>query len=197
MFPARLPWTVLALLSLALAGCRTYEGMFFVEHTHVGAQIKVSPETDAKPVDVNIGYDRGLLAVVPRTGAGENAGSVISKTDLDIVFTTNSTIKNVFATGAAAKNLARNGANVAALFGQCYDETPALKARKGAALARLEKAKADKDKLVALYETVFPARTYHPVTTTREELYRELRGRIAAICDSETDDKVLRLYEKL
>lgn len=195
MFPIRLLRTVLVLLPLA--GCSTYEGMFFVEHTHLGVQIKVSPETDAKPVDVNIGYDRGLFAVVPRTGAGENAGSVISKTDLDIVFTTNSTIKNVFATGAAAKNLSRDGANIAALFGQCYDETPALKARKGAALSKLEKNKDDKDKLISLYEKVFPARTYHTLTTTRADMYRELRGRITAICDSETDDKLLKLYEKL
>src|SRR5574337_633021 len=82
-----------------LSACSSYQGMFYAEHTHVGAQIKVSPETDNKPLDVNIGYDRGLLAVVPRTDSGKPAGSVISKTDLDIVCATNSVIKNVFATG--------------------------------------------------------------------------------------------------
>jgi hypothetical protein len=115
---------------VSLAGCSTYQGMFFAEHTHVGAQIEISPEANAKPLNVNIGYDRGVAAIVPRTASGENAGSVISKTDLDIVFATNSTIRNVFATGVAAKNLARSGANVAALFDQCYDETDDLLEKK-------------------------------------------------------------------
>lgn len=194
MFHTRLLRTALALLSLALAGCSTYEGMFFVEHTHLGVQVKVSPETDAKPVDVNIGYDRGLLAVVPRTGAGENAGSVISKTDLDIVFTTNSTIKNVFATGKAAKNISREGKNVAALFGQCYDETVALKTRKQNALSRLERSRNNTEKIEQMYKRVFPKRTVH-WTTTQDEMVRELIARINAICDSEHDDAMLKLNE--
>lgn len=75
--------------------------------------------------------------MVPRTAPGENAGSAISKTDLDIRFAYESRIKNVFATGVAAKNLARDGANVAALFGQCVDESQGLKDKKAKAKAKL------------------------------------------------------------
>lgn len=133
-------------ICLLCTGCSYtgYEGMFFAEHTHVGLQAKISPQADAKPIDVNLGYDRGIVAVVPRTAPGVNAGSVISKTDLEIVFMYDSTIKNVFATGVAAKNLARDGENVAALFGQCLDDTASLAAKKKAAREKLDPYKAKK-----------------------------------------------------
>lgn len=196
MLPVRLLSGVVVLM--ACAGCTSYPGMFFAEHTHVGAQIKISPQPDAKPLDVNIGYDRGLVALVPRTGEGENAGSVLSKTDLDIVFLTNSTIKNVFATGVAAKILAKDGAHVAALFGQCYGETETLKKAKQAAWEKLveHKKKDDDDskgKVTALYQSVFPKQTVH-WTTTKDEMIRVLIDRINAVCDSDADLKTLDQY---
>ncbi|MCS6285093.1 MAG: hypothetical protein H8K08_06650 [Nitrospira sp.] len=187
---------------LLCAGCTghksMYQGMFYAEHTHVGAQVKISPQTDAKPIDVNLGYDRGLVAVVPRTAAGENAGSVISKTDLEIVFLSDSKIKNVFATGVAAKNLARDGSNVSALFSQCFDETNTLKGKKLAALEKLSKYrdKEDKDsldKLEKLHKIVFPTRSIYP-WTTRDEILRSLSDRVEGICDSNTDVKLLDEY---
>lgn len=182
-------------IGLSCAGC-SYKGMFFAEHTHVGLQAKISPQADAKPVDVNLGYDRGIVAVVPRTAPGENAGSVISKTDLEVVFMTDSKIKNVFATGVAAKNLSREGANVAALFGQCYDETDDLKKKKKAALAKLEpyrQASTDKTKVEKLYTNVFPRRTIHWTTTTNE-MIRALADRVDSICDSQADLELLNKY---
>jgi len=191
----RLLW-ILPLL-MYLSACSSYQGMFYAEHTHVGAQIKISPQTDNKPLDVNIGYDRGLLAVVPRTEPGQDAGSVISKTNLDIVFTTNSVIKNVFATGRAAKNITREGERVAALFGQCLEDVADLKTRKENALSKLDKIKTEKDKLKDLYQKVFPTRTYFLLTTTQDEMYRALHTHIGAICYPEEDDKTLKLYESL
>ncbi|NOU08493.1 MAG: hypothetical protein HOO98_00525 [Nitrospira sp.] len=184
---------------LLCAGC-SYKGMFFAEHTHVGLQAKISPQADAKPIDVNLGYDRGIVAVVPRTAPGENAGSVISKTDLEVVFMTDSKIKNVFATGVAAKNLARDGANVAALFGQCLDDTAALAAEKKTAREKLEPYKdtvdADsKEKIQKLYKTIFPNRTVHS-WTTQNEMFRALSNRINSICDSANDIKSLGEYIK-
>lgn len=189
---------------LLCAGCTShksmYQGMLYAEHTHVGAQVKISPQADAKPIDVNLGYDRGFVAVVPRTAPGENAGSVISKTDLEIVFLTDSKIKNVFATGIAAKNLARDGSNVSALFNQCLDETASLKDKKVAARAKLAeyKSKEDKDsldKLTTLHKAVFPNRSIYP-WTTKDEMFRSLSDRIEGICDSDTDSKLLDEYSK-
>lgn len=179
------------------ASC-SYKGMFFAEHTHVGAQVKISPQADAKPVDINLGYDRGIVAVVPRTAPGENAGSVISKTDLEIVFMTDSRIKNVFATGVAAKNLARDGANVAALFGQCLDDTDVLAAKKKAAREKLviHKQKTDdasKAKVQEFYQTAFPTRTVR-ITTTKDEMIRALADRVDSICDSKADLELLDKY---
>lgn len=188
---------LLAVLALS-AGC-TYQGMIYAEHTHVGTQIKIAPQADAKPLDINLGYDRGVIAVVPRTAPGENAGSVISKTDLEIVFLTDSKIKNVFATGVAAKNLARDGANVAALFGQCLDETDSLKGKKTKARVKLsEYAKKDDDvskkKLEGLYRIAFPKRGIH-VSTTKADMLRALADRLAGICDSQSDAELVEKYE--
>lgn len=195
MFPQIVLMTVLVLS----AGCKPYQGMIYAEHTHVGTQIKIAPQADAKPLDINLGYDRGLIAVVPRTAPGENAGSVISKTDLEIRFLSDSKVKNVFATGVAAKNLARDGANVAALFSQCLDETSDLKSKKAAAKAKLSEysSKGDKDsieKLQKLYKTAFPRRDIH-VWTTKADMLRALGDRLAAICDSQSDLELVLEYE--
>lgn len=188
---------LLAVLALS-AGC-TYQGMIYAEHTHVGTQIKIAPQADAKPLDINLGYDRGIIAVVPRTAPGQNAGSAISKTDLDIRFAYESRIKNVFATGVAAKNLTRNAANVAALFGQCLDETDSLKDKKTKAKAKLsEYAKKDDDasrkKLEGLYRIVFPRREIH-VWTTKADMLRALGDRLVGICDSQNDVDLMGKYE--
>jgi len=189
---------LLAVLALS-TGC-TYQGMIYAEHTHVGTQIKIAPQADAKPLDINLGYDRGVIAVVPRTAPGQNAGSTISKTDLDIRFAHESKIKNVFATGVAAKNLTRNAANVSALFGQCLDETQGLKDKKATAKAQLD-AYSQKDdqasleKLKQLYKLAFPGRDVH-TWTTRADMLRALGDRLAAMCDSQKDLDLATAYEE-
>lgn len=189
---------LLAVLAFS-AGC-TYQGMIYAEHTHVGTQIKIAPQADAKPVDINLGYDRGVIAVVPRTAPGQNAGSAISKTDLDIRFAHESRIKNVFATGVAAKNLTRNAANVAALFGQCLDETPELKEKKAKAKAHLDAYSQKNDptslgKLQHLYKLAFPGRDVHD-WTTKADMLRALGDRLAGMCDSQSDLDLVGQYEK-
>lgn len=184
------------LLLVHISACSSYQGMFYAEHTHVGAQIKISPQTDNKPLDVNIGYDRGLLAVVPRTEYEGDAVSVISKTDLEIVFTTNSVIKNVFATGRAANNITRKGERVAALFGQCFEESPDFTKRKKNALAKLQTIQDSKDKVEGLYKNVFTAKTV-TLLTTKDEMYKSLANRITIICDPKQDDDIMKLYENL
>ncbi len=106
--------TVLVVAGL-LVGCSNYHGVFFAEHTHFGAQIKVNP-TENKPVDVNMGYDRGIFTVVPRTKKGEEASSVLSKTDIYVKWTERGEVGSVFATGQAAKDIAGDRAKEEALF---------------------------------------------------------------------------------
>ncbi len=191
--------TILAVVLVLSAGCNNYQGMIYAEHTHVGTQVKIAPQADVKPVDVNLGYDRGIIAVVPRTAPGENAGSVISKTDLDIRFAYDSKIKNVFATGVAAKNLTRDEANVAALFGQCLDETQALKDKKAKAKEQLD-AYSQKDdsaslkKLEGVYKMAFPERDVH-IWTTKADILRALGDRLAGMCDSQKDLDLVKAYE--
>lgn len=194
-----LPKIVLMIVLVLSAGCNRYEGMIYAEHTHVGTQIKIAPQAEARPLDINLGYDRGLIAVVPRTAPGENAGSVISKTDLEIRFASDSKVRNVFATGVAAKNLARDEANVAALFSQCLDETDTLKDKKTKAKAKLfEYAKKDDDasakKLEGLYRAAFPRRDIH-VWTTKADLLWALADRLAGMCDSQSDVELVGKYE--
>jgi transcription elongation factor len=106
---------LMAALSLASLGCARYPGMFYTEHTHFGLQVKVNPREN-KPVDVNMGYDRGTFAVVPRTTQGADTSSVISKTDLCVRFVESSVVRNVFASGNAAKQITADGERVKALF---------------------------------------------------------------------------------
>ena len=188
-----LKWS--ALVAIHLAGCSSYPGLFFTEHTHVGAQIKLTNTgADTRPLKVNIGYDRGLLAVVPRTESGGNAGSVISKTNLDIVLATNSIVKNVFATGVAAKRITSEPERVEALFGICH-ASDTMEDRKSKAYEKLKAMKDDETKLKSLYEKVFPKRK---ATQERAAYYYEkLRARLADICDPERDLAVLKMYEAL
>lgn len=186
-----------ALVAVHLAGCSSYPGLFFTEHTHVGAQIKLTNTgADTRPLKVNIGYDRGLLAVVPRTKSGENAGSVISKTDLDIVLATNSIVKNVFATGVAAKNITSDPERVEALFGKCRASATMMEDRRSKAYEKLKAFKDDKTKLKTLFKRVFPKRKV-PLSflRTASYYYEQLHARLADMCDLQRDLDVLTIFE--
>ena len=115
----RLAVTVLMpLCAVIFSACARYPGMFYTEHTQFGLQVKVNPREN-KPVDVNMGYDRGIFTIVPRTGKGKDASSVISKTDLCVRLVDSSVIRNVFASGEAANNITEDkekGARIEALF---------------------------------------------------------------------------------
>lgn len=91
---------------LLLSACTPYPGLYYAEHTHFGLQVKVNPKEN-KPLDVNMGYDRGNFAVVPRTKKGHDgdAASVLSKTDLCVKFLESSVIRNVYASGKAANTI--------------------------------------------------------------------------------------------
>lgn len=99
---------------IALSGCATYPGIFYAEHTQFGLQVKVNPREN-KPVDINMGYDRGTFTVVPRMAKGQDAASVISKNDLCVKFHESSVIRSVYASGEAAKNIAKDPARMTAL----------------------------------------------------------------------------------
>lgn len=88
-----------------LTGCATYPGLFYTEHAQFGLQVKVNPREN-KPVDVNMGYDRGTFAVVPRAGKGQEAVSVISKNDICVRFAESTAVRNLYASGEAAKRIA-------------------------------------------------------------------------------------------
>jgi len=99
----------------AFSGCAPYPGVFFSEHTHFGIQVKVNPKEN-KPLDVNLGYDRGVFTVVPRTAKDRDASSLISKTDLCVRLIESSVIRNVYASGNAAKQITTDASRVSALF---------------------------------------------------------------------------------
>ena len=65
---------------LLTIGCQ-YRGAIYSQYQQVGIGIRSSPET-ASPVRVNFGYDRGVIAFVPKLEEGSlkgEAGSLISK----------------------------------------------------------------------------------------------------------------------
>jgi len=87
---------------LIISACVPYPGLYYAEHTHFGLEVKANPK-ETKAVDINLGYDRGVFAVAPRTKRPDgDAASVLSKTDLCIKFLESSVIRNVYASGKAA-----------------------------------------------------------------------------------------------
>ncbi len=182
----------------SLAACSPYEGMLFVEHTHVGADITLDPTDGPKPVKVDVGYDRGLTALVPRTQSGGPAGSVISKTDLDISFTGGSTTKNVFVSGKAAKNISREGRRVATLFGECVGESTELSRKKDAVLNKLDAYKDNSARLKELHEKAFPkVSALSRVFLSNEAMYKELRAFVKGICDQNRESKLTEIASSL
>lgn len=178
-------WVIV--LIVPLTACTTYKGLSFVEHTHVGAQIKLDT-TNVKPVDVNFGYDRGLVAFVPRLGLEQDAASIISKTDLDIAFATSTTMRNVFATGKAATNLTKAGDRVATFFGECIGVSDTLATQKQTAIKKLTDAQKVKGNSEKLYQEIFPTRS----TFMKDEsaMFKELNSFVSGVCDQEDADRL-------
>ncbi len=76
---------IIIIAVLCLGGCG-YRGAVYSQYTQMGLQVKTSGET-ASPVDVNFGYDRGAMAIVPKreTGTWEGeAGSIIARNNMDV-----------------------------------------------------------------------------------------------------------------
>lgn len=71
---------VLGGVAIAASACH-YPGAIYTEYTHLGLGVRSSPES-ASPVDVNFGYERGVLAIVPKRADGKDATSLISRTDI-------------------------------------------------------------------------------------------------------------------
>lgn len=101
---------------LTLSGC-IKGNMFFAEHTHFGLQAKVNP-TENKPVDINMGYDRGIFTLVPKKNVSgtPEAASVVSKTGLCVRFVSKGVVKSVYASGAAANMITGKSKSAEALF---------------------------------------------------------------------------------
>ena len=115
---------VALLVLIPLTGC-TYKGLFFTEHTHFGLQMKVNP-AENKPVDVNMGYDRGIFTLVPKVEKSvekdgktiliTDAASVISKSNVCVRFASRGIVNNLYASGDAADELSNDPKRVKALF---------------------------------------------------------------------------------
>ena len=64
--------TIFALLLMFFSqGCSNPERLFFFEQSHIGLIVKVSPESTA-PADIDFGYRRSVLTLVPKANADAN-----------------------------------------------------------------------------------------------------------------------------
>lgn len=185
-----------------LSGC-SYPGLFFTEHQHVGVQLRISPE-ETKPVDVNLGYDRGLFAMVPRLEKGKDAASILAKSDFNITYRSNTIIRNVFASGRAANILTDNSegkgqSKLEALFDPefaCLQGS--IHERVVAATTKLEEVyqAGDIEKIRLLYKDVFE-KDPQP-SASDESVFFELDTRLSDLCENRPSDaKILELYERI
>lgn len=95
------------------AGCSTPSHLVFHQCTSVGADAAANADTGA--VHVSFGYDRQTNTLIPKTktvndsGGDENeAMSVVSASEVKIKWLGLHEVTEQFATGVAARNLARD-----------------------------------------------------------------------------------------
>lgn len=84
---------------LLLAGCASDKHLFFGTQTSVGVDVS---GTVAAPDHVSVAYRRSETAIVPRKEDGK-AHSVMGKLDADLTVTAGRKVRQVFATGEAAR----------------------------------------------------------------------------------------------
>ena len=112
--PALLRLLCVNLLCAGLfAGCATPSHLVFHQSTSIGAD--VAANTDTGHVHASFGYDRQTSTLIPKTKTVNDSGepeqeamSVISASEVKIKWLGLHEVTEQFATGAAARNLARD-----------------------------------------------------------------------------------------
>jgi hypothetical protein len=102
--------------ALLLSGCATPSHLVFYQTSILG--IDVSTSADNSTVHAKVGYDRQTGTIIPKTkvkGTPESAEeqeamSVVSRSRIKVEWFRPSEICERFATGQAARNVARHGA---------------------------------------------------------------------------------------
>ncbi len=96
-----------------LAGCATPSHLVFHQSTSIGAD--VAANTDTGHVHAAFGYDRQTNTLIPKTKTTNDNGeieqeamSVVSASEVKIKWLGLHEVTEQFATGAAARNLARD-----------------------------------------------------------------------------------------
>ncbi len=110
---AKLSAFLCLMLASVLTGCATPSHLVFHQSTSIGAD--AAANTDTGNVHVAIGYDRQTSTLIPKTstvnedGAPEQeAMSVVSASEVKIKWLGLHEVTEQFATGTAARNLARD-----------------------------------------------------------------------------------------
>ena len=109
-------------MALAAGGCAIpHDRLLFLEESHVGLIVKVSPSDAAAPADIDFGYRRSILTLTPQKNADLDQAatqpkdydygeplSVISAFRAKVGWFSNTEVHTYFATGSAATNTARD-----------------------------------------------------------------------------------------
>lgn len=101
------------IVSFAFAGCSTPSHLVFHQSTSIGADVAANADTGH--VHVSFGYDRQTSTLIPKTATVNDlnepeheAMSAISASEVKIKWLGLHEVTEQFATGVAARNLARN-----------------------------------------------------------------------------------------
>lgn len=188
----------LSLISGVISAC-SYPGALFVEDVQVGLDVSLSTQ-DTRPVNINLGYDQSIFAVAPKQEAGKEAVSLLSKSDLFMQFTEETTINNIFVSGAAADKIVENHERMKALFLIC-DSSETLKAKKVAVIKKLGEIQNDSVKVKAVYSKVFPLGIdggVFDITDAQQRSFQlgRLVDRLNVICDPDADLAILKIFQE-
>ena len=107
------PRLMALLATCVLGGCSTPSHLVFHQCTSVG--VDVAANTDSGHVHVSFGYDRQTNTLIPKTttvndsgGTEHEAMSAVSASEVKIKWLGLHEVTEQFATGVAARNLARD-----------------------------------------------------------------------------------------
>lgn len=183
---------------VSLSACQ-YPGAIYVEEVQVGLDVSVST-TDTRPLNVNLGYDRGMFAMAPKINQkGGKAASLLSKSDMLMQFTNETVINNIFVSGQAAAYVAESEETMHALFQVC-DVTEEFSKKKQALVIKLGAIKGDAGKVKTLYQIIYPNGALWVganITPDQQRDYQfaRLENKLSAICDPEGELETMEMYK--
>lgn len=75
-----IPQLITVMLVTVLVGCSSHDRLYFVEESHIGLKAKAG--VDGTPGEVDFGYRRSIMTLIPKADAGEDDQAKLERKEL-------------------------------------------------------------------------------------------------------------------